>query len=170
MRMTFHVRSETPSDHAAIEAVTKAAFVAAPHTDHNEQFIVAALRAAGALTLSLVAEMNAAVIAHVAVSPVQISDGTEGWFGLGPISVMPALQGRGIGSSLMHEALQRLAAQGASGCVVLGEPAYYRRFGFDNDPGLVLPQVPAEYFMALPFGTRRPRGVVTYHPAFSARH
>ncbi|MBS7781463.1 N-acetyltransferase [Acidovorax sp. CCYZU-2555] len=168
--MTFHVRSETPSDHAAIEAVTQAAFLAAPHTDHNEQYIVAALRAAGALTLSLVAEMNAAVIAHVAVSPVHISDGTEGWFGLGPISVMPALQGRGIGSSLMHEALQRLAAQGASGCVVLGDPAYYRRFGFDNDPGLILPQVPAEYFMALPFETRRPRGVVTYHPAFSARH
>jgi putative acetyltransferase len=52
--------------------------------------------------------------------------------------------------------------------VVLGEPAYYGRFGFLADPALVLPGVPPEYFQALPFGSSRPCGVVSYHAAFGA--
>ncbi len=54
--MTLQLRHETPDDVAAIEAVTVAAFADAPHTSHTEQFIVRALRAAGELTLSIVAE------------------------------------------------------------------------------------------------------------------
>jgi len=57
---------------------------------------------------------------------------------------------------------------GAAGCVVLGDPAYYRRFGFAVQPGLVLPGVPADHFMALPFGPARPQGAVAYHAAFTA--
>ncbi|WP_338066162.1 N-acetyltransferase [Billgrantia endophytica] len=164
----FTLRPETPADTDAIERVTVAAFLDAPHTDHNEQHIVRALREAGALSLSLVAEQDGEVVGHVAVSPVTLSDGTPGWFGLGPISVIPARQGQGIGSALVREALERLRASGASGCVVLGEPGYYGRFGFRTVPGLTLPGLPEEYFMALSFDHELPNGQVAYHAAFDA--
>lgn len=163
------IRGERPSDVAAIHAVTAAAFRDAPHADHTEQFIVDALRQAGALALSLVAERAGEVVGHVAVSAVRISDGAVGWFGLGPISVRPDLQGQGIGSLLMQEALRRLRAKGAAGCVVLGDPAYYGRFGFRPEPGLFLRGVPPAYFQALAFGAAVPRGEVAYHEAFNVR-
>lgn len=160
------IRSETPEDVAAIEAVTESAFLGAAHTNQNEQFILAALRDAGALAVSLVAEIDGSIVGNVAVSPVVISDGTSGWFGVGPVSVIPELQGRGIGSQLMREALAKLSEQGASGCVVLGDPAYYQRFGFTNNARLILPDVPPQYFMVLSFGQPLPTGTVTYHHAF----
>jgi putative acetyltransferase len=165
--MDIEIRAETPADCTTIDAVTVSAFLHAPHTSHTEQRIVDGLRGAGALTISLVAEAAGAVIGHVAISPVAISDGATGWFGLGPISVLPEHQRRGIGSGLVHEALRVLRERGARGCVVLGEPAYYGRFGFRADPRLVLPGVPAEYFQALRFDSSEPRGTVTYHPAFN---
>jgi putative acetyltransferase len=167
--MNIEIRGETGADVAVIEAVTAAAFLDAPHTSHTEQFIVNGLRRAGQLTVSLVAEVAGQVIGHVAVSPVSLSDGTAGWFGLGPISVLPEYQRRGVGSRLMREALSVLQRQGAAGCVVLGEPEYYGRFGFRADPSLVLPDVPPEYFQAVVFGSYRPRGIVSYHSAFSSR-
>ncbi|QDF98059.1 GNAT family N-acetyltransferase [Azoarcus sp. DD4] len=167
--MTLLIRPETPEDVAAIDALTVAAFRLAPHTSHTEQFIVRALRAAGALTMSLVAELDGAVIGHVAVSPVAIPEGTPGWFGLGPLSVDPDHQRQGVGTRLMRAALRQLETTGAAGCVVLGEPAYYGRFGFKADSGLVLPEVPTAYFQALAFGDDVPRGVVAYHDAFNAQ-
>lgn len=167
--MRVVIRSETPADRDEIEAMIASAFLHAPHTSHTEQYIVAALRYAGKLSVSLVAEADSGLIGHVAISPVSISDGTPDWFGLGPISVLPQHQRQGIGSRLMREALRTLREHGASGCVVLGEPEYYGRFGFRADPDLVLSGVPAEYFQALSFGSSRPRGTVTYHEAFEAR-
>lgn len=163
------IRRESPSDAAAIHAVTAAAFLNAPHTAHTEHFIVEALRKAGALTISLVAEHDGAIVGHVAISPVAISDGSAGWFGLGPISVEPDLQGKGIGSLLMRAALRLLREMGAAGCVLVGDPSYYSRFGFRPEPDLVLPDVPPEYFQALLFGSSLPRGVVAFHEAFRAR-
>ena len=139
------------------------------HTDHTEQFVVDSLRSAGALTISLVAEEGGKIVGHVAVSPVSISDGSSGWFGLGPISVSPEFQGKGIGSILMRRVMQLLQEQGASCCVLLGDPGYYSRFGFKPRAGLVLADVPPEYFQALPFSSSIPLGSVTYHQAFSAR-
>lgn len=149
--------------------MTVAAFLRAPHTDHTEQFIVDALRKAHALTVSLVAEEDAAIVGHVATSPVSISDGSTGWHGLGPLSVHPERQRRGLGSLLAREALRRLRERGAAGCVVLGDPGYYARFGFRAEPGLTLPGVPPAYFQALCFGSSPPRGTVAYHAAFEAR-
>ncbi len=163
------IRPEVPADVAAIHAVTVAAFLDAPHTGHTEQFIVDALRRAGALSVSLVAEVQGVVVGHVAVSPVTISDGSTGWFGLGPISVNPDIQRQGIGSLLMREALRRLRQQGAAGCVLLGDPAFYARFGFKPEAGLVLNGAPPEYFQALSFDRSLPQGTVTYHAAFNAR-
>ena len=168
MQPTIH--RETPTDATAIHALTAAAFLRAPHTSHTEQFIVDALRAAGALAVSLVARVeDGSPVGHVAVSPVAVSDGSPGWYGLGPISVNPACQGQGIGSALMQAALQALRDQGAAGCVLLGDPAFYTRFGFRPVPSLVLSGVSPENFMALSFGPALPRGNVTFHEAFGAR-
>ena len=167
--MNMIVRKEKPSDGESIEMVTIQAFLNAPHTDHTEQFIVRALREADALTISLVAEAQEKIVGHVAVSHVTISDGSKGWFGLGPISVIPDHQRSGIGSRLMRKALEELQNLGASGCVLLGDPAYYSRFGFKPESSLVLPGVPAEYFQALSFGDSLPQGQVAYHEAFNAK-
>jgi len=163
------LRPESPPDAAAIRAVTVAAFANAAHAAHTEQFIVAALRRAEALTVSLVAEIGDEIVGHVALSPVSLSDGSPGWFGLGPISVLPEHQGRGIGSRLMRAALQQLREQGAAGCVLVGDPGYYTRFGFRSEPALAYPGVPAELFLALPFGNAVPRATVTFHAAFGAQ-
>ncbi len=161
-------RLETEADADRIEVVTAAAFLNAEHTSHTEQFIVAGLRKAGVLTLSMVAEKRGEMVGHGAVSPVVLSDGSTGWYGLGPVSVLPEHQRLGIGSVLIREVLGRLREMGASGCVVLGDPRYYERFGFKVVPGLVLPGVPPEYFMALAFGAEMPQGSVAYHAAFDA--
>lgn len=170
--MTIQLRHETPDDIAAIEAVTIAAFANAPHTSHTEQFIVRALRTANELTLSLVAEEHGQVVGHVALSPVTITNAqgpqTTGWYGLGPLSVLPAKQGQGIGSRLMEQALSELQAMRAAGCVLLGDPAYYARFGFQAYGGLQLPGVPPAYFMALAFHGPVPEGIAQYSDAFNA--
>ena len=167
--MSLRIRNEAPGDATAIEAVTLAAFLDAPHTGHAEQFIVRALRAAGQLSVSLVAECDGAIVGHVAISPVTISNGATDWYGLGPVSVIPAHQGRGIGSQLVTQALAELGVRSAAGCVVLGEPGYYGRFGFRAVPQLILPGVPPEYFQALPFRDELPSGDVSYHASFDAQ-
>ena len=117
------VRPEQDGDIDAIRALTETAFKTAPHADGTEHLIIDRLRAAGALTLSLVAEVDGVVAGHVAFSPVTVSDGSAGWYGLGPISVDPSRQGEGIGGKLIREGLDRLKALGATGCVLLGDPA-----------------------------------------------
>lgn len=167
--MSIKIRKEQPNDIQGIHEVTITAFLEAPHTDHTEQFIVKALRDAGALTISLVAEDEENILGHLALSPITISDGSDNWYGLGPISVLPSEQGKGIGSKLMNSAINELNNIGAKGCVLLGDPNYYHRFGFKPMGGLVLPDVPAEYFQALVLQGGLPQGNVTYHEAFSAK-
>lgn len=167
--MTIKIRSEAPSDVTAIKAVTEAAFLNAPHTSHTEQFIANALREAGMLSVSLVAEDRGEIVGHVAISPVSISDGSSGWYILGPIAVAPDRQGLGIGSQLMERSLADLRKLEAAGCVLVGNPNYYRRFGFKPEPALVLLGIPPEYFQAISFGTDIPTGIVTYHKAFDAQ-
>ncbi|MDH5232306.1 MAG: N-acetyltransferase [Gammaproteobacteria bacterium] len=165
----MNIRSESLSDIAAIEALSEDAFKSVTHSSHTEQFIVNALRKADQLSISLVAELEGAIVGHVAMSPVSISDASQAWFGLGPISVAPEHQKKGIGSSLMKQAIAALQHLGASGCVVLGDPQYYHRFGFEVSPDLVLPGVPPEHFQALSFNLQRPKGDVSYHEAFNAQ-
>jgi len=163
------IRNETPGDIPAIFEITRLAFENHPHSVHTEQFIVNALRAAGALAVSLVAEVDGKVVGHIAFSPAAVSDGSEGWYGLGPVSVLPEFQKRGVGGALVRQGLARLAALGAGGCVLVGDPRYYARFGFGNMPGLAYEGVPQEYVLALPLGKTQARGVVAFHPAFSAK-
>ena len=160
------IRPEKPADHAEIAVVTEAAFAEVEHSDGGEVSIVERLRAEGDLTLSLVAEDGERIVGHVAVSPVTISDGTTGWFGLGPISVLPSCQREGVGLRLMQRAIADMRSQGARGIVLLGEPAYYARFGFEHDPHLAYPGPPVAYFQRLVLDGDAPSGTVTYAPAF----
>jgi putative acetyltransferase len=163
------VRNETDSDIEAIAEVTIAAFQNLAISNHTEQFIINALRAADALSLSLVAEIEGRVVGHIAFSPVTISDGSPNWYGIGPVSVLPAYQRQGIGKSLVQEGLSLLKRLGGQGCVLVGDPNYYKRFGFRNIPDLVLEGIPQEVFLTLPFSKDHPRGIVVFHEGFLAK-
>ncbi len=162
------IRSENDADVRAITEVTVAAFKTLEISNHTEQFIIEALRAAKVLTVSLVAEVDGRVIGHIAFSPVTISDGTRNWYGLGPVSVLPEFQRKGIGKALIQEGLSQLKALNAKGCCLVGHPDYYRKFGFKNLPGLGHEGVPQEVFFALSFDGRYPQGTVTFHEGFKA--
>lgn len=162
------VRKEKPSDFDAITEVTVAAFKNHPISHHTEQFIINALRAVGALTLSLVAEIDGRIVGHIAFSPVAISDGTQNWFGLGPVSVLPEYQKQGIGKALIQEGLSQIKELGGQGCCLVGDPNYYKRFGFRNYPELVHEGIPQEVFLVLPFTEKVSKGIVTFHEGFLA--
>lgn len=162
------IRAETAQDIEAIGDVTAAAFRDLAISEHNEQHIVAALRDAGALTVSLVAELRGRVIGHIAFSPVAMSDGAPGWYGLGPVSVLPAHQRQGIGQALVRAGLSRLRELGARGCCLVGHPGYYGRFGFRNVTGLSHEGVPPEAFFALVIEGTLPQGTVAFHEAFAS--
>ena len=164
----MQIRFEQPDDLAAIRTLTTTAFQNAPHSSHNEAAIIDALRNANALTISLVAVDEEATIGHIAFSPVTINGEPNGWYGLGPISVRPDRQRSGIGQALIRTGLNHLRGINAQGCVVLGEPAYYGRFGFVSDPNLRYGNVPPEYFQRLAFTDAVPKGEVFYHPGFNA--
>ena len=162
------IRDETDADIGAIAAVTMAAFETLEISDHTEQSIIEALRAAEVLTVSLVAESDGRVIGHIAFSPVTISDGTQGWYGLGPVSVSPECQRKGVGKALIRAGLSRLKDLNAQGCCVVGHPEYYGKFGFRNVSGLVLEGVPPEVFFALSFDGHTPEGTIAFHDGFRA--
>lgn len=165
------IRHEESADQPHIQRLVSDAFAGAAHRNGREQDLVDALRAEGALSLSLVADYRDQLAGHIAFSAVSLHAQTgpqEGWFGLAPLSVLPELQGRGIGRALVESGLVALRSAGAHGCVVLGDPAYYGRFGFRAQPGLWLAGVPSEYFLALCFeDTPCPEAEVRYHPIFA---
>lgn len=168
MNLEVLIRNETDTDVSAITEVTVAAFKTFDVSNHTEQFIIEALRTAGALTISLVAEMGGRVVGHIAFSPLKLSDGTQNWYGLGPVSVVPEYQRQGIGKALIEEGLKRIKDMDAQGCCVVGHPEYYKKFGFKNVSGLVCEGVPQEVFFALSFDGHIPQGTVTFHEGFKA--
>jgi len=168
MQQEISIRSEIEADIPAIRDVTVSAFNTLEISNHTEQFIIEALRDAGALTVSLVAETGGRVVGHIAFSPVTISDGTGNWYGLGPVSVLPEFQRQGIGKALIEAGLSKLKGLGAHGVCLVGHPDYYRKFGFENVPGLLVEGVPPEVFFTLSFDGRTPQGTVSFHEAFKA--
>jgi putative acetyltransferase len=160
------VRPERDTDLTAIDQINVEAFKDHPYSHQTEHLIVRALREAGALTRSLVAEAEGAVVGHIAFSPALIDGQDRGWYTLGPVAVLPVHQGRGICGALVRAGLEELRTLGARGCVLVGDPGYYTRFGFRNLPTLRVDDVPPEYFMGLALGTEVPSGLVTHHPAF----
>jgi len=168
MDIKFTIRNEKPDDIVSISDVTEKAFKALEISEHTEQFVINALRDAGALTISLVAQVNGVVIGHIAFSPVTMSDGTTDWYGLGPVSVLPDHQRQGVGKALIEEGLSRLHDINAKGCCVIGHPEYYKKFGFKNTNDLVYKGVPQEFLFILVFEGSTPRGKVIFHDAFKA--
>jgi putative acetyltransferase len=166
--MATHIRSEQAADTARITEVTELAFRHAAHTCGREHRIVEGLRASGALALSLVAVSDLGIVGHVAASPATVSEATGDWFGIGPISVLPQWQRQGIGSRLMDSVLSQLRARGARGCVLVGDPRFYARFGFRSDESLVVPGVPPEVSLSLRFKPCDDHGTATFHAAFLA--
>lgn len=160
------IRKETPADIVTIRDITNAAFEATKGTQSIEARIIDGLRAAGALPLSLVAVQGGEVIGHVAFSPVTIDGVDHGWLGIGPVAVRPDHQSRGVGLALIRAGLAQLRADDAAGCVVLGNPAYYLRFGFAQHTGLTYAHAPAQYFMSQVIAGPPQTGAVSYHSAF----
>ncbi|MBU1174002.1 MAG: N-acetyltransferase [Alphaproteobacteria bacterium] len=164
--MSIIIRDERHGEEKAIAELTTLAFTTLAMASGTEAAIVDALRQAGALTLSLLAEQDGEIVGHVAFSPAVLGK-IEGWYGLGPVSVRPDLHKQGIGSALIKAGLDRLRVLGASGCVVIGHPAYYPRFGFAANPRLTFLGEAGEHVMALSFGGSEPAGEVGFHPVFS---
>lgn len=155
----FSVRPEEPRDVDAIRRVVTAAFP----TD-AEARLVDALRASGSLTISLVAEDEGPVVGHVSFSPV-----SGGGLGLAPVAVIPEMQRKGIGRKLIEHGLRLARESGAPFVVVLGEPGYYSRFGFEAASrwGWSDEYGGGDAFQAIAWGDAPPRGVVKYAPEFA---
>jgi putative acetyltransferase len=161
------LRPERDGDEPAIANVITAAFAGQEWSDGTEAAIVGRLRASAELDVSHVAvTASGSIVGHVAFSPVEIDGNRCGWFGLGPLAVLPAWSRRGIGAALVQAGVGSLRQRRAAGCVVLGEPEYYGRFGFVHDPALSYPGPPAEFFQRLLLRGEPPRGVVGYTSAF----
>jgi putative acetyltransferase len=163
------IRKETASDFDVISEVTIEAFKTLAVSNQTEQFIINSLRAADALTISLVAEIDGRVVGHIAFSSVTISDGSIGWYDLGPVSVLPEYQKQGIGKSLVNKGLSMLKELDGQGCTLVGDPNYYKHFGFRNIPDLIYEGIPQEFFVALPFTENVPQGIVVFHEGFQAK-
>jgi len=161
------IRPETTKDISRINEIIQSAFKAHPYSNQKEHLLLADLRINHALSLSLVAELNNIVVGHIAFSKVTINNQDLNWYGLAPVSVDPDYQNQGVGCALIKTGLEKLKNVNAKGCVLLGEPEYYNRFGFKQDVDLILADVPAEYFLALSFVNQTtPSGEVKYNPVF----
>ena len=162
------IKKEKNTDFESITNVTIEAFKKHPISRQTEHFIINALRSANALTISLVSEIDNQIVGHIAFSPITISDGTTGWHGLGPVSVLPKYQRKGIGKALINEGLSLLKQLGGQGCALVGDPNYYNRFDFKNYPELIHEGIPQEVFLACPFTKKFPRDTVIFHEGFLA--
>ena len=162
------IRPERADDRAAIHDLTRRAFAPMPFAAGDEQDLIDQLRDAGALTISLVAERDGIIVGHAAFSPAFAADRSPGWYALGPISVEPECQRQGIGRSLIAQGVDLLVQRNAAGCVLVGNPAYYSRFGFLPFPHLCPANEPPEYFQILPLGSPQPDTIIGFHPLFSS--
>ncbi len=160
------IRPEREGDADTIRAVIDAAFRGMPYADGDESDVVDRLRSDGALSVSLVAESAGVIVGHIAYSPARPEGGAAGWYALGPLAVVPAHQSRGVGSALVRAGDRALRELGAAGCTLLGDTAYYTRFGFVPTPANAPPDLPAEHFMVQILSGPAPSGPIRFHPAF----
>lgn len=162
----IEIRVEAISDFPEIRKITEMAFKGMPFTAGDEPDVIERLRAAGALTLSLVATGGGRILGHVAFSPVKSESGDKHWFALGPVAVAPEFQRQGIGSLLIRTGLNQLEIDGATGCILTGNPNYYSRFGFQLAPEFCPDGEPAEYFQIKRFTQHPISGKFAFHEAF----
>lgn len=162
------IRPECPADSAAVRHVHEAAFPTRAEAD-----LVDRLRAGGKAAVSLVADDEGKIVGHIIFSPVTL-DPVANVVGLGlaPVAVLPDHEKHGVGRRLIQNGLAECHAWGARFVVVLGDPAYYGRFGFESAErhGLRSEYGGGDAFMvfklesgALP----RPGTLVKYAPEFA---
>ncbi|MBS5782411.1 MAG: N-acetyltransferase [Clostridium sp.] len=165
------IRQEQKSDSEKVYQVVQKAFEKAERCDGNEQDLVVALRKSAAYVpeLSLVAEENGEVIAHILFTKIRIGDQTE--LALAPLSVLPEYQHQGIGKALMARGHQIAAEMGYGFSVVLGSEEYYPKAGYvpAEQYGIQAPfDVPSKNYMALDLQgkPRKLNGTVAYAREF----
>lgn len=151
---TITYRNELNGDQPHISGVITAAFAEHPYSDHKEQDIVQRLREDEQLSVSIVAtctntdlddENNTSIVGHISFSKITIDGEDKQYYGLAPVSVLPAYQQQGIGAKLIELGLEQIKQLGANGCVLVGEPEYYQRFGFVHDAAVTYSGLPAEF-------------------------
>ena len=159
----MNIRDEGPDDSAGIRALVLAAFEGRQEAD-----LVDRLRADGDAEISVVAVDGDQIVGHVLFSPMNAPFRA---LGLAPVSVAPDRQGEGIGESLIRAGLDRARQAGWQGVFVMGDPAYYSRFGFDPSlaSGFASPFA-GPYLMAAALDGALPTitGKLDYAPAFDA--
>ena len=166
-RLRVVVRRESIGDRDAIRSLTARAFSGLSFSDGTEPFVIDALHEANSLTLSLVAALREQIVGQVTFSELA-SPARSGWLALGPVSVEPPLQRRGVGSQLIEAGLQAIREQGVKGCILVGNHRYYHRFGLVVVPAFA----PSQYhpsisrFSALVTPSRMPR--LPFTPRFSS--
>ncbi|KAJ4458206.1 putative GNAT family N-acetyltransferase [Paratrimastix pyriformis] len=164
---TVIVRDQTQADCAAVFDLVQEAFSTMKYACGREQIVASRLFESGEAVM-LVAEDQGVIVGQASFSRVKIQ-GAEQWWGLGPIATTPSRQRQGIARKMLETGLARLRTMGAAGCVLVGDPAFYMRFGFLQGTGLYFEGVPAENFLALPFTTASvSSGQVHFHAAFDA--
>lgn len=156
------IRPAEPSDHSAIRAVLLAAF-----PDATEADLVERLRADGFAEIELVAEDADQIIGHILFSPMEAPLRA---LGLAPVSVVPARQRCGVGSKLIERGHELARAKGWQAIFLVGEPEYYRRFGYSLEAARSFEcAYSGDYFMMLPLEQPLPSafGKVCYPPPFA---
>ena len=162
----IEIHPEISNEIDDIREINVAAFRDHPISRQTEHLIVEALRERGALEVSLVALIDGRPVGHIAFSKASVGESESGWFLLGPVAVLPGAQCQGIGSALVKSGLTELRSRSASGCVLVGDPGYYGRFGLATFPDLTYEGVPHEYVLALPFAQSVPCGWIVANAAF----
>ena len=162
----LEIRAETDEDQPGIRELTESAFRGRPYAGGDEQDVIDRLRQAEVMTLSLVAVDAGELTGQITFSPAEVDDGSGPWFALGPVSVRPDRQGEGIGSKLILEGIKQISALGALGCILTGNPDYYRRFGFELSYANTPSNEPAEFFMIKLLDGKQPDGRFAFHRAF----
>ena len=168
MSLDYTIRAEQAGDKVAIHDLVARAFAPMPFSDGDEQDLVDALRDSGDLALSLVAvTAEGVIIGHIGFSPAAIDQIDCGWLQMAPVSVSPEVQFKGIGSALIESGIAQLRTKGANGVAVVGNPAYYERFGFTEIAGLApLSDHDKPYFRAMALTGEMPKGTLRYAAAF----
>ncbi len=161
------IRDENSKDYQQIELLTDSAFKGKPYSAGNEATIPQKLRDLNAITFALVAEYEGDIVAHIAVSTVHINTSHQGVFAIGPLSVSPEFQGKGIANKLVKIALKRLKKNSAICCLLVGDPKFYSFLGFRLETNLTYKDAPKEYFQSYYFQQVKLQGEVTFPHAFA---
>ena len=161
--MPMTIRDEARADYSAVEALAERAF-----GGPGEARLVARLREDGDAAISLVGDEDGRIVGHVLFSPLRAPMRA---LALAPVAVAPERQRQGLGSALVREGLARARSEGWRAVFVLGEPAYYGRFGFSAALARGFESVYAgPYLQAIALGERLPvmHGRIDHAPAFAA--